>query len=632
MADQGSSGGQRPRSPSDALMIRRGSEAATAGSRSNSPIDLAADPSDYGSPPAGHRRVISAPASQQVPSASPDHSDHDGSSHGSSRADADADDTMTEVGEYELATSLVDLVMGRTHHAMQAYDSLEELASHINYRGERQCGFMEGCDYMAEARQRGISIPMRKVISHLFGRNKTCTRSVPDQVWYCVCRKHYQRGRYRNQQDFMINLCTYVITQTLRIVAWSNDNVRNGTPEDGGLMNWTLTPRRREQARREAKDGKDKASGKRKYEDDEDAAEDDDDDDAAEIQYPSASNGVPVPDWLYDMCYKEYLTREVIEIVYRIRGEIEAGNLIGFPDVEFLPNISGANAKPKPKAKSKAKEAKGRTKKPAAASNRVGPTRISARSAINHDEDDEDYKPRSKRQRYEAEMEAQAVAPPRNSGRTVPYFGNGGTVPAASPLQQVPSRGGYHQRSVSDVSGVNTTNWSARPSAPVPAQYGYQQHPGGAVAYDHYIQGGHPSSSNSYSNMGGPAGAPSVFRGARVPDGPEFVVGGAAEMDRAFHQRREFMLQQQQREFAQGQGYRPQEAFGGGGAGSYHYGGTGYGGAALGSGAKHSRNQSTPSVLGGGAGYGPIPGQYPAPSQPDLRRASYQIPPPPPRR
>ena len=38
----------------------------------------------------------------------------------------------------------------------------------------------------------------RKVISHVFGRNKTSTQQLPDDCWILWCRMHYQRNRYRD--------------------------------------------------------------------------------------------------------------------------------------------------------------------------------------------------------------------------------------------------------------------------------------------------------------------------------------------------------------------------------------------------------------------------------------------------
>lgn len=37
----------------------------------------------------------------------------------------------------------------------------------------------------------------RKVVSHVFGRNKKSTHQIPEELWIVWCRKHYQRSRYR---------------------------------------------------------------------------------------------------------------------------------------------------------------------------------------------------------------------------------------------------------------------------------------------------------------------------------------------------------------------------------------------------------------------------------------------------
>ena len=41
----------------------------------------------------------------------------------------------------------------------------------------------------------------RKVVSHIFGRNKSCTRDLPDNLWIYWCRKHYQRLKYRAEDS-----------------------------------------------------------------------------------------------------------------------------------------------------------------------------------------------------------------------------------------------------------------------------------------------------------------------------------------------------------------------------------------------------------------------------------------------
>ncbi|MCJ1341522.1 hypothetical protein MMC09_006818 [Bachmanniomyces sp. S44760] len=52
------------------------------------------------------------------------------------------------------------------------------------------------CSYVNECT---LQSPPRKVISNFFGRNKACTLDIPDHVWRCFCRKHYQRCKYRNK-------------------------------------------------------------------------------------------------------------------------------------------------------------------------------------------------------------------------------------------------------------------------------------------------------------------------------------------------------------------------------------------------------------------------------------------------
>jgi hypothetical protein len=80
---------------------------------------------------------------------------------------------------------------------------------------------MEGvCHMTADVDQAKIN--WRKAMSHVFGRNKNCTRSIPDRVWPWFCRKHYQRGRYRNGHDYAKKQVWAVTVQVLRLEAWSN--------------------------------------------------------------------------------------------------------------------------------------------------------------------------------------------------------------------------------------------------------------------------------------------------------------------------------------------------------------------------------------------------------------------------
>lgn len=78
----------------------------------------------------------------------------------------------------------------------------------------------------------------RKIVSHIFGRNKTCTRELPRNLWIFWCRKHYQRFKYRAEKDagnwHIIQLG--LVRKQLQIF------------EDWGQVHsWTITLRKAEQ-------------------------------------------------------------------------------------------------------------------------------------------------------------------------------------------------------------------------------------------------------------------------------------------------------------------------------------------------------------------------------------------------
>ena len=75
----------------------------------------------------------------------------------------------------------------------------------------------------------------RKVVSHIFGRNKACTRELPKKLWILWCRKHYQRFRYRGHEESWNVVQLELIRKQLQIF------------EDWGqIRSWTVTLRRTE--------------------------------------------------------------------------------------------------------------------------------------------------------------------------------------------------------------------------------------------------------------------------------------------------------------------------------------------------------------------------------------------------
>ncbi|PHH66916.1 hypothetical protein CDD81_5268 [Ophiocordyceps australis] len=170
-----------------------------------------------------------------------------------------------------------------------------------------RCMFVVNCDTGSQ---------LRKAISHLFGRNKSCTLKIPRPVWVYYCRKHYQRIRYRNAKTYPANQMELVKVQIRRLQTWSDNNKNKG--RGPFIKQWTLSLRKREQNRLESgKGGADAA-----YED----------------QY-AAQGGCAVPDWIIHLLGDGYSTERMLDIAERLHKEIVEGVLTQVPEIEFLPDI-----------------------------------------------------------------------------------------------------------------------------------------------------------------------------------------------------------------------------------------------------------------------------------------------------
>ncbi|CAN8105765.1 unnamed protein product [Discula destructiva] len=173
---------------------------------------------------------------------------------------------------------------------------------------------------------------LRKAISHIFGRNKLCTKSIPGHIWVHYCRKHYQRTRYRNVHEYALLQVDLVLQQINKVQAWSDDNVKYNRRGNGELRHWTLQARKRE-----AKRLQDTESRKRRY-----VEEEEDDEDGA--------SGTAIPIWLQPALNQNYATPRMLEIVEDIKEHMTAGDITQIPDIEVLPEIitDGNESRPKP--------------------------------------------------------------------------------------------------------------------------------------------------------------------------------------------------------------------------------------------------------------------------------------------
>lgn len=223
----------------------------------------------------------------------------------------------------------------------------------------------------------------RKVISHIFGRNKKCTVNVPDSVWIYYCRKHYQRARYRTG-EWPFRQCDLAIDTIHNMRAW------------GGVESFNLKLRRRESRRPSGEaanhgDYQQNGSARGSPRQDEDqvrmeltvkstengftaineipstleapvnsnATESDSTDEAAAEPTGDhmmfAANDTskkkrsprsvprPVPDWLHGRVGNNVSFDDTLQVLYDLRDHLlrctERGEQAHFPDIEVLPNL-----------------------------------------------------------------------------------------------------------------------------------------------------------------------------------------------------------------------------------------------------------------------------------------------------
>ena len=195
------------------------------------------------------------------------------------------------------------------------------------------CEFVENCDTGSQ---------MRKAISHIFGRNKMCTRQIPQNVWVHFCRKHYQRSRYRNPKEYAKTQCQLVQKQISQINRWYEEHRR--APDESPLS-WSLAVRRREQKRIQHLEKR--GSNKRKRSN-ADVDEDGQDDQDVREHDLGREPVTAVPRWLHAQCRGGYTTSEVLNIFSRLQCDIWDGQHINtFPDLEILPELDPVTKAPK---------------------------------------------------------------------------------------------------------------------------------------------------------------------------------------------------------------------------------------------------------------------------------------------
>ncbi|KAM3075063.1 hypothetical protein ACMFMG_007478 [Clarireedia jacksonii] len=257
-----------------------------------------------------------------------------------SRASSSSITTASERAP-QLATNQLDVTSPVGSTASNIPDGDIDAAGETEPDQPPTCMYTVNCDTGSQP---------RKAISHIFGRNKMCTRMIPQSVWVHYCRKHYQRSRYRNPKEYAKLQCALVQQQIRRVHDWSQQNTERG--QAGTVQDWGLAVRKREQKRLDELNG---SNRKRRAAFDAQDEDEDEDDEAAQANLRPAT---AVPDWLLGLCGKGYSTEDILGIFNRLHTEILEDMMPCFPDIEILPNIIANQPEPKsPKGYAKRKPA-----------------------------------------------------------------------------------------------------------------------------------------------------------------------------------------------------------------------------------------------------------------------------------
>ncbi|KAK3956962.1 hypothetical protein QBC32DRAFT_201299 [Pseudoneurospora amorphoporcata] len=254
-------------------------------------------------------------------------------------------------------------------------------------RGGTRCYHTSKCNTNA---------PPRKAVSQFFGRNKKATRQMPDRVWCNLCRKHYQRARYRNLAEYSLDQCNLIVGTIVRAQIWSDISHRENPHQKGGLLNgWKLVPRKREQQRQEEAS---KAREKARLQRDKKRPREEYDDDLDELDFLPTSRVAPA---LLRLCDRVYSSVQIIDIIEEhfkapLEEALSAGHPShGLPDVEILPEYDGTDESLEKERKEKA------SKKKANSGNMSTPEKRRKQATPGTDSDDSIYRyPHQQRSAY----------------------------------------------------------------------------------------------------------------------------------------------------------------------------------------------------------------------------------------
>lgn len=175
---------------------------------------------------------------------------------------------------------------------------------------------------------------MRKIVAHIFGRNKACTAQIPDHCWVEWCRKHYQRLRHRMlEQGWIFLQINCLKTQLGRMEEW------------GEVQSWTIVLQYKFQEELDREDAAKKPG-------DEDGLRN-----STKIAMTSKNDHVKEHTktspyrFLHLFLGEKKSFHEVYAVIDAVEKVANEGQLISFPPLQFLPHIDATLHPPPPVAR-----------------------------------------------------------------------------------------------------------------------------------------------------------------------------------------------------------------------------------------------------------------------------------------
>lgn len=251
-----------------------------------------------------------------------------------------------------------------------------------------------------------LKSPFRRTISAFFGRNKKGGRDVPVGIWLHICRKHYQRTKYRDKDKYVNAQCDRIETQFDRLEEWSQATLE--ADQGPHIDYWTITLGKKEadyQASQKNADAAKAKAAQGKGKGKAPAQEEDEDkpfikEEAIDEIFDEEDNIWHAPAWLVTLLGRRLSFEEIRKVFARLRLETQSIPNRTLPQVEFLPHlIFLGNYQPKKVTYTKRNPKQGDPKKRASPrkSNANGKSKVTAIKIEgsdheeNDDEDEDDH-------------------------------------------------------------------------------------------------------------------------------------------------------------------------------------------------------------------------------------------------